>query len=387
MTTRVAIIGSGIGGLVLAKTLTQYGAGKVEVKLYEAWEEWKTRGGSLGIQQSREILEKLGLKETFDALANHPSESKYWSDGQEVTHLDLGGAGPGAHIIMRRDLQKMMVDSLPPEVIFMGHKLESITEDDKEATLTFTNGKVEKADIVVGADGIHSTVKKQLFDSGEPVHAGFRLIYSCSSVPVRKHPDEVHTHWNTAEGEGYHVMDWTAGVGDKRHDVCLLMMRSEELISDKWDSTIVKEKLKELAAKVAPTHEVLHAAIDNAEMCFDWGVYIQPVLKTWISPKQKVTLIGDAAHATSPFMGQGANMAIMDAWRLGRCLAAQDPDALKHYEADRKPAAEQVVKMSSFMGSMYTTTGWKASLRNFVLPYALPYAMSKTAVSPLKEGD
>ena len=71
-------------------------------------------------------------QETFDALANHPSQSKYWSDGSEVTHLDLGGAGPGAHIIMRRDLQKMMVDSLPPEVIFMGHKLESITEDDKE---------------------------------------------------------------------------------------------------------------------------------------------------------------------------------------------------------------------------------------------------------------
>eukprot|EP00438_Fugacium_kawagutii_P002416 Skav210801 [mRNA] locus=scaffold275:291633:297016:+ [translate_table: standard] len=385
MATRVAIVGSGIGGLVLAKTLTQYGEGKVEVKLYEAWEEWKTRGGSLGIQQSVEILEKLGLKEKFLTLANRPPTAKYWSDGKEVTDLDLGDIGGG--IIMRRDLQQLVVDSLPPEVIFLGHKLESITEDDKEATLTFANGKVEKADIVVGADGIHSVVKKQLFDAGEPVHAGFRLIYSCSSVPVRANPAEVHVNWNTVDGEGYHVMDWTAGAGDKRHDVCLLMMRSEELISDKWDSTIVKEKLKELAAKVAPQHETLHAAIENAEMCFDWGVYIQPILTTWISPKGKVTLIGDAAHATAPFMGQGANMAVMDAWRLGRYLAAQDPDALKKYEADRKSAAEQVVKMSSFMGNMYTTTGWKAGLRNFVVPYALPYAMSKARVSPLKEGD
>ncbi|CAE7770857.1 nicC [Symbiodinium sp. CCMP2456] len=246
MVTRVAIVGSGIGGLVLAKTLTQYGAGKVE-----AWDEWKTRGGSLGIQQSSLILEKLGLKEVFDALANHPKATKYWSDGQ--------------------DLQKMVLDSIPPEVIFLGHKLESLTEDDKEVTLTFANGKVDKADIVVGADGIHSVVKKQIFDCGEPVHAGFRLIYSCSSVPIRPNPEEVHVNWISKDGEGYHVMDWSAGAADKRHDVCLLMMRSEELISDKWDSTIVKDKLKELTSRVAPGHEVLHAAIENAEMCFDWG--------------------------------------------------------------------------------------------------------------------
>lgn len=75
-------------------------------------------------------------------MANHPSQSKYWSNGEEVTHLDLGGAGPGAHIIMRRDLQKMMVDSLPPEVIFMGHKLESITEDDKEQGVANRGQKV-----------------------------------------------------------------------------------------------------------------------------------------------------------------------------------------------------------------------------------------------------
>ena len=145
MATRIAIVGSGIGGLILAKTITQY-SDKIEVKLFEAWEEWKTRGGSLGVQQSVQILEKLGLKEAFDKLANHPQHAKYWSDGQEVTDMDLQGAGPGAHIIMRRDLQKLVVESLPPENIFLGHKLESISEDDTEVTLSFANGKVEKAD-------------------------------------------------------------------------------------------------------------------------------------------------------------------------------------------------------------------------------------------------
>ncbi|CAJ1444376.1 unnamed protein product, partial [Effrenium voratum] len=395
--TRVAIVGSGIGGLVLAKTLTQYGADTVEVKLYEAWDEWKTRGGSLGVQQAVLILERLGLRETFDTLANRPSAGKYYSDGKEVTDVNLADPDFGG-IIMRQDLQKLVVDSLPPEVIFLGHKLEKIVEDDKdEVTLTFANGKVEKADIVVGADGIHSVVKKELFYSGEPVHSGFRLIYSCSRVPCRENPDEVHVNWNTSDSTGYHIMDWTAGKGDKRHDVCLLMLRSDEPISDKWDSTIVKDKLKELAAKVAPDHKTLHAAIENAEMCFelwDWGVYIQPVLKSWVSPCKRVTLIGDAAHATAPFMGQGANMAILDAWRLGRLLADKDVEALKKYEAERKASAEQVaacheradkrVKMSSFMGSMYTTTGWRATLRNWVVPFALPMAMRKARASPLK---
>eukprot|EP00438_Fugacium_kawagutii_P034342 Skav216697 [mRNA] locus=scaffold91:288287:289222:+ [translate_table: standard] len=305
MATRIAIVGSGIGGLTLAKTLTQYGAGKVEVKLYEAWDEWKTRGGSVTIQQSIEILQKLGLKKKFDALANHSKSMKFWSGtGREVARVDFGGLGGGAHIIMRRDLQKLLVDSIPPEVVFMGHKLESIAEDDKEATLTFSNGRVEKADLVVGADGLHSVVKKQLFDSGQPQHAGFRILYTCSSVPFRPHPDEIHANWSAPDGAGHSVLDLSAGAGEKRHDICALMMRSYEPISDQWDSTIVKDKLKELASKVAPHHEPFHAAIEHAEMCFDWGVYIQPILKTWISPKQKVTLIGDAAHATSPFMGQ-----------------------------------------------------------------------------------
>ena len=387
MVTRVAIVGSGVGGLVLAKTLIQYGAGKVEVKLYEAWDEWKTRGGSLNIQQSIQILEKLGLKETFLSLANRATMSRFWSDGVEVTHCDFTELVPDGGIIMRTDLQKMLVDSIPPEVIFLGHKLETVTEDDNEVTLTFTNGKVEKADIVVGADGIHSVVKKQLFDCGPPVPAGFRLLYSCSSLPIRPNPEEMHVNWCTSDGKGYHIMDWSAGRGDKRHDVCLLVMRCEEEISDKWDSAIAKEKLKALAETVAPNHEVLHKAIDNAEICFDWGLYIQPVLPTWVSPKQRGTLIGDAAHATAPFMGQGANMAVIDAWRLGRLLAAQDPKALKSYEAERKAAAEKVVKMSSFVGRTYTTTGWKAKLRNFVVPYALPRVMKNGQASPLKEGD
>ena len=93
------------------------------------------------------------------------------------------------------------------------------------------------------------------------------------------------------------------------------MCRTDELISDKWDSTIVKSELEKIAGKIASEHEVLKGAVAHAEMCIDWGgVYIQPVLPTWVTPGKKVALLGDAAHATAPFIGQGANMAMMDAF-------------------------------------------------------------------------
>ena len=130
--------------------------------------------------------------------------------------------------------------------------------------------------------------------------------------------------------------------------------------------------MEKIAGTIASGHEVLKGAVAHAEMCMDWGVYIQPVLPTWVSPGRKVALLGDAAHATSPFIGQGANMAMIDAFCLGRQLARDDisvAEALLKYEKKRKSSAEKIVRTSSAAGRMYTAVGVKAMLRNIMLPF------------------
>ena len=364
---RLGIIGGGVGGLTLAKTLLHEHP-QADIRIYEAWDEWKTRGGSLNLVQGGKILRYLGLEPALAAVSNRPAEAKQFSNGKQVGSMALDGQ---SSLVMRTQLQKLLVESVPADIIHLKRKVESVVENEHDVTVTFVDGSTETADLVVGADGIHSAVRREVFSPGDPKHAGFRIFYSCSSVPVRKDPSIVCVNWNRVDGQGWHIMDWTAGRGEHRHDVCLVMCRSDEMISDKWDSTIVKSEMEKIAGRIASGNGALEGAVAHAEMCMDWGVYIQSTLPTWVSPGRKVVLLGDAAHATAPFIGQGANMAMMDAFCLGRLLARDDisvADALVTYEKTRKRSAEKIVKTSSIAGKMYTATGVRAMLRNFMLP-------------------
>jgi len=109
-----------------------------------------------------------------------------------------------------------------------------------------------------------------------------------------------------------------------------------------------------------------------------------------VSPGKKVALLGDAAHATAPFIGQGANMAMMDAFCLGRLLARDDisvAEALLKYEEKRKSSAEKIVRTSSIAGRMYTATGIKAMLRNFMLPFLTRMLKAELAEDPTAAQD
>mmetsp|Transcript_37192 Transcript_37192/g.69390 ORF Transcript_37192/g.69390 Transcript_37192/m.69390 type:complete len:314 (+) Transcript_37192:338-1279(+) len=276
---------------------------------------------------------------------------------------------------MRTELQKLLVASLPIDTIKLGHRLVDITEKEDEVLLAFDNGFRTTAHVVVASDGIHSFVRQQIFSKDKPEYTGFRVLYSVSSRPIRPDPTKARMHWAEVDGRGYAILDVTAGHGKGRHDICAMILESaEEQVTDRWDSTMAKDRFADLAGRVAPSHSVLASAVEAADVCFDWGVYKQPKRRTWISPKGRVLLLGDAAHATAPFMAQGANMAMHDGWCLGRLLLNEKvspSEAARLYETSRKAPCESIVEKSSLMGRMHTATGLWAVGRNNLFIYLL----------------
>ena len=381
---RVAIIGAGVGGLTLAKTLQ---SSEVEVQIFEAWDHWKVRGGALGLAAGKRILESLGLQEELEKVANVGFQMNLRANGSNLGSLDVP-----ACLVMRTDLQKLLVDSLPEGTIKLGHKLIDIVETEDEVLLTFENGARASADLVVASDGIHSFVRQKIFGVDHPVYTGFRVLYSVSSKPFRPNPHKSFIHWMEAEGSGYGVLEMTAGHGASRRDICVMIMKSDaDQVTDCWDSTIAQERFAQFAqrAQGSKCNEVLMAAVENAEICFDWGIYQAPCRETWISPQSRCVLLGDAAHATAPFMGQGANMAMHDAYCLGQILQSQKmplADGLKLYENLRKPYCEKIVASSAKMGMMHTATGLKATFRNhFLSPVILSKLRRVVALDPTQE--
>ena len=349
--------------------------------LVQAWDDWKVRGGSLGLAAGARVLQRLGLGEELAAVSNQGKGMNYFAQGQKLSSLPVPG-----YFAMRSDLQRILVKSLPPEIIKLGHKLVDIVEDEDKVRLSFESGATDSADVVVASDGIHSFVRQRVFGPDQPIFTGFRVLYSVSSKPIRPDPKMANMHWLESEGVGFAVLDVTAGQGSRRHDICAVIMGSEEPVTDRWDSTLVRERFAELARRAAPDHKVLGRAVANADVCFDWGVYQQPSRSSWISAQGRVVLLGDAAHATAPFMGQGANMAIHDAWCLSRVLLNKRlslREGLRLYEASRKPYCEDVVSTSSKVGQMVTATGLKAKVRNYLLKPMLFWNLRRTwAVDP-----
>ena len=200
---RLAIIGCGVGGLTLAKTLLHEHS-QADIRLYEAWPEWKTRGGSLNLVQGGKILRHLGFEPALTAVSNRPAKVQQFSNGKLVGSMDLDGQ---SDLVMRTDLQKLLVESLPADIIHLNRKVRSVVENDHDVTVTFVDGSTETADLAVGADGLHSVVRGKVFSPGDPMYAGFRILYSYSSVPVRKDPSVVCVNWNEVDGQGWHIMD------------------------------------------------------------------------------------------------------------------------------------------------------------------------------------
>jgi salicylate hydroxylase len=356
----VAIVGGGYGGAAAAIALRHAGAGNVHV--YEQAREIRQVGAGIGLRpQTVELFRQWGI---FDTIAAVSSPSDYLeiltSDGEHVLARE---DWPGIHdyarpnqtrIIHRGDFIDALFGFLPGETVHIGRKLTGITDHGPAATLTFSGGSTVTADLVIGADGIRSLVRRELFTSSPPVFAGehaYRAVISAGDAYGLVTDDNPRFYMGRNGTIAYNL--------PLRHRGQLSYDITAPSDDDSWAPPISNDYLvtlldgfDERIVKIARDLDI--STVTSRSICD-----IDPV-SVWHSGC--VALLGDAAHAMLHHQGQGANSAIQDAGALAGALRGADsvPAALALYQATRKPVTDHLQRISR--------QGWNADAVDSAFP-------------------
>jgi salicylate hydroxylase len=348
---RVAVVGGGIGGLSAGIALQQAG---LDVTVYEQASALGEVGAGVGLgPNGMRMFDRLGLREAIESIgARYAEGSRYFrADGKpigEMTNSDSAGEyfTLGFH---RADLIEVLADALDPRRIRTGSRLEQLEDLGDEVVLRFADGHEARADVVIGADGIHSVVRDAVVpDVPAPVPSGsiaYRGVIEADKVP--DWPHGVGLLWM---GEGKHFLTYPVRSGRLINYVGFVP--SDERLKESWSAVGDVESLRADFAGWDPRVRYL---LDAVETTFWWGLYDREPLPYW--SRGRITLLGDAAHAMLPHLGQGANQAVEDGMALATFLRGVDRDgveaALHAYEQLRRERTSAVQRNARDNGRRY----------------------------------
>jgi salicylate hydroxylase len=334
-----AIVGGGIGGLSAANALLKRG---LRVSVFEQAAALGEIGAGVFIYpNSLRQLERMGLGV---ALARVGAKI---GRGSEYYRMDGTVVGPvlttdstgwnGLYGMHRADLLGALADALPLNVVHTGHCCIGFEQNDREAKLRFANGRTVEADVVIAADGLHSTLQKYVVEPSPPEYSGSRAYRGL--LPMEKLPGwrkEAHQIWM---GDGKHFMVFPVRSGQLVNYVGFV--RTQDQTVESWSAVGDRD---ELAASFEGWDPRVTTLLEQVESCFWWGLYDRRPLPSWTNGR--LTLLGDAAHAMLPHLGQGANQAIEDGVSLAVILEERDsaevPACLQRYEAFRRERTEMI---------------------------------------------
>jgi salicylate hydroxylase len=336
---RAAVVGGGIGGISAACCLRRRG---VEVTVFEQAKALGEIGaGVLLLPNGLRQLERMGLGNALAAVgAKIGDGSRYYRAngtvvGPIVTTDSTGWNGVyGMH---RADLLNTLAAKLPAEAVRLGHRCVGIVQTASSARLHFAHGDSFEADIVIAADGIHSTLQKYVVEPRPPEYSGFRAYRGLiSREKLPGWPEAAHMVWM---GDGKHFIVYPVRSGRLLNYVGFVPTKNETIES--WSAAGDRD---ELAASFDGWDSQIVQLLETVEACFWWGLYDRRPLASWTSGR--LVLLGDAAHAMLPHLGQGANQAIEDGVALAVLLEgrASDelPDVLQQYERFRRPRTDVI---------------------------------------------
>ena len=330
---RAAVVGGGIGGLSAARALRRRG---IDVIVFEQAEALGEIGAGLQIfPNSLRQLERMGLGEALATVGAKIGEGSqyYRADGTvvgSVTTTDSSGWN-GVYGMHRADLLNVLAASLPPSTVRTDHRCTGFEQNAVAARLTFANGETAEADIVIAADGIHSVLQKYVVEPKPPEYSGVRAYRGL--IPREKllgWREEAHQVWM---GDGKHFMAYPVRSGRLLNYVGFVPTKNA--MAESWSAVGDRD---ELAAFFDGWDPRVVRLLQAVETCFWWGLYDRRPLESWT--KGRLVLLGDAAHAMLPHLGQGANQAIEDGVALSVLLEERHPtevpDIVQHYERMRR---------------------------------------------------
>jgi salicylate hydroxylase len=351
---RIIVIGAGIGGLAAALTLRRAG---LEVSVFEQAAELREVGAGIQISpNASRILHRLGLEGPMRRLGVRPHATaiRRWDDGRVLARQPLRDAcernfGAPYYHFHRADLLDLLSAALPAGVVHLDHRCVGLTQHRERVEVQFHNGVTADADVVVGADGIHSTVRKAIMGLESPRfsgHVAYRGLVPATRVAHLGIEVAAGVWW----GPEHHVVHYFVGEGAR-------YLNWVAITPGEWrvESWTAKGEVADALKEFDGWHPQVRAIIGSVDATNRWALYDRDPLPRWTVGR--VTLMGDAAHPMLPYMAQGAVQSIEDAAVLAKCLERADahdlPAALLRYEQTRKPRASQCQEGSRRNGIMY----------------------------------
>ena len=335
----VVVVGGGIGGLFAANALIAHG---IRVSVYEQAPALGEIGAGVFLTpNSVRQLHRVRLGQAVERWgARVGPDSRYFRhDGEPIAPVQVtDSSGWNATFGMHRaDLVEFLAGALPSEVVRTGYRCTGFEQDRDKARLSFANGAAVEADLVIGADGIHSELRPHVFPPSRPVFSGsvaYRGVVSHELVP----------HWPTNAwlmwlGRGKHFLTFPVRAGKLVNYVGFVP--ADEEMKESWsapgDPAVLRREFEGWDPRIG---EVL----EQVDKTFRWALYDREPLPGWT--KGRLTLLGDAAHPMLPHLGQGANQSIEDGMALATILARVDasgaPAALLAYERLRRERVAEV---------------------------------------------
>jgi salicylate hydroxylase len=355
---RVAIVGAGIGGLSLALALRERG---LRAEVFEQAAQLTEIGAAIALSANatREYA-RLGLLDELAAASTTPTELIYrhWQDGSRIAahpvaegnaYVDRFGAP--YYGIHRADLQRTLSGAFGAEHLHLGCRLTGVVPERDSVVLEFADGRVERADVVVGADGVRSTVRRWVTGTDDAVYSGtsaFRGIVPTADLPSLPDPHAIQ-FWM---GPDAHLLHYAIGGAGELVNFFAVVEGPPV-----WPhgGTVAEVPEEVPVASFGGWHPAVPEMIGAAGSPLRWGLFtVRPLLRWY---RDRVVVLGDAAHGMLPHQGQGANTSIEDAFALAALVAGARPGhdlepVFSRYQTLRRARTRAIQRSSQVTSSL-----------------------------------